>query len=158
VQFAKDSFYIAMRERLVEVNPERAVVVDGVVRPAVVVKENQAGDLTGMDQVFRLAWGECASVGGSDLMKIRCTIEYATRGVDGTGGDRGRTLAALDRELMAIAQPPRTAKKNYAMVPATSLGTMVFWTELEFTAPKDEAGRMSRTASTTVYFVSEVGR
>jgi hypothetical protein len=157
MQFAKDSFYAALRERLAEVYPARTAVVDGVVRPAVAVEENEASDITAMDGTFRLTWGECARVGGGRrLMKMSCTIEYATPGFDGTSGDRGRTLATLDGELMAISQPLRTTKSDFTKLPPVSLGTSMFWTDLEFASPKDEAGRLSRSASTTVYFVSEV--
>ncbi len=156
MQFAKDSFYAALRERLAAVNPARSGVVDGTVRPAVVVRENELGKVSELENTFLLSWGEFSSVGGSGLLKMSCTIEYSTRGFDGTGGDRGRALGALDGELQAIGNPPRIAKSDYMKVPPASLGTMVFWTDLEFANPKDEAGRMSRTASTTVYFVSEV--
>ena len=33
MQFAKDSFYVTLRERLAEVNPARTTVVDGGVAP-----------------------------------------------------------------------------------------------------------------------------
>ncbi len=157
MQSAKDSFYAALRERLAEVNPARTTVVDGVVRPALVVDENEASAVAALDGTFRLAWGKGASVGGgSHLMKMSCTIEYATSGIDGTNGDRGRTLGTLDRELMAISLPSRTAKSDYTKLPPVSTGTSMFWTDLEFASPKDEAGRLSRSATTTVYFVSEV--
>jgi len=157
MQFAKDSFYVTLRERLAEVNPARTTVVDGVLRPAVVVGENESSDIAALDGTFRLSWGECANVGGgSKLMKMSCTIDYMTPGTVGTGGDRGRLLGTMDGELMAISRPLRAVKSDYAKVPPVSMGTQMFWTDLEFAAPKDKAGRMSRTASTTVYFVSEV--
>ena len=157
MQFAKDSFYAALRERLQEVNPARTAVVDGVVRPAIVVAENEASDVSALDATFRLAWGECATVGGgSRMMKMTCTIDYMTAGADGTHGDRGRLLGRLDGELMAIAQPLRTPKQDLTKVPPTSCGTQIFWTEMEFAEPQDEAGRLSRKATTTVYFAAEV--
>ena len=64
MQFAKDSFYVTLRERLAEVNPARTTVVDGVLRPAVVVGENESSDIAALDGTFRLSWGECANVGG----------------------------------------------------------------------------------------------
>jgi hypothetical protein len=157
MQFAKDSFYAAMRERLQEVNPARTTLVEGVVRPAIVVAENEGGDIAVLDGTFRLTWGECASVGGgSRLMKMTCTVDYMTSGVDGTHGDRGRTLGTLDGELQAIAQPSRTPMRDLTKVPPMSLGTQMFWTDLEFLPTKDEAGRLSRKATTTVYFATEV--
>jgi len=155
MQSAKDSFYVTLRNRLSEANPERTVVVDGVARPAVVVDENESADLSSLDGAFRVQWGACTGVGsGSRLMKVDCTIRYATRGVDGSNGDRGRTLCGMDSELVSISQPLRTPKTDYSMIPAKSTGTMVFWTELQFGTPKDEAGRLEREAKTTVYFFS----
>jgi hypothetical protein len=114
MQFAKDSFYATLRERLQEVNPARTTVVDGVERPAIVVAENEASDISAVDGTFRLAWGQCATVGsGSRMMKMTCTIDYMTAGVDGTHGDRGRLLGTLDGELLAIAQPLRTPKQDF---------------------------------------------
>jgi hypothetical protein len=139
------------------VNPARTAVVDGVLRPAVVVVENESSGVPALDGTFRLTWGSCANVGGgSKLMKMSCTIEYMTPGCDGTGGDRGRVLGAMDGELMAISRPLRAVKVDYAKVPPVSMGTQMFWTDLDFAEPKDEAGRINRTASTTVYFVNEV--
>lgn len=156
MQFAKDSFYIALRDRLATVNPARRVTVEGVVRPAVMVSDNE-GPVRDMDNVFVLSWREAGFVGnGTALMKMTCAIEYGTRGVSDSGGDRGRSLGTLDSELQQSAQPPRVQKTDYTTVPPRSLSTMMFWTDLEYGAPKDEAGRISRTAKTTVYFYSEV--
>ena len=156
MQYAKDSFYMALRGRLAEVNPARTVTVEGVVRPAVVVAENE-GSLLGLENVFVLRWGDAAFVGnGTKLMKVMCTIAYATSGVTNSNNDRGRLLGTLDGELMVSLLPPRTVKTDYTQIPPQSLGTMLFWTDLEFAAPKDEAGKISRSATTTVYFYSEV--
>jgi hypothetical protein len=156
MQFAKDSFYIALRDRLALVNPERTVTVDGIARPAVLVAENE-GLLPGTENAFVLKWGDARPVGnGTTLMKMTCAIDYTTRGSDGTNGDRGRLLGTLDGELLAASQPPRMQKANYTMIPPQSLGTVLFWTDLEFDEPKDHHDRISRTARTTVYFYSEV--
>jgi len=156
MQFAKDSFYIALRDNLAVVNPARTVTLEGVVRPAVMVAENE-GSLLGLENVFVLSWGDAQFVGnGTKLMKMTCAIQYATSGATDSGDDRGRVMGTLDSELMQSAQPPRTQKTDYTKIPPSSLGTMIFWTDLEFTAPKDEAGKISRVATTTVYFFSEV--
>jgi len=152
MQQAKDSFYMALRERLAAADPERTVVVDGASRPAIVVEENEASAMN-LEDAFRLTWGRCVRVGGgSELMKIDCTVKYVTRGVDDTSGDRGRVLGKMDGQLSTIAQPPRAIKMDYTTIPATNTGTMIFWTDLEFAEPKNEAGRIEREAKTTVYF------
>jgi hypothetical protein len=156
MQFAKDSFYIALRDRLAVVNPARTVTVEGVVRPAVLVGENE-GPSRDLENTFVLTWGDAGFVGnGTKLMKMTCAIEYATSGASGSGGDRGRVLGTLDGELQQCSQPPRAQKTNYTVIPPKSLGTMMFWTDLEYGSPRDEAGRIARTAKTTVYFYSEV--
>jgi len=158
MQYAKDTFYIALRDRLAVVNPARTVTVEGVVRPAVVVAENE-GSLLGLENVFMLSWGDAQFVGnGTTLMKMTCTIEYATSGATDAGNDRGRVLGTLDGELMASALPPRAAKTDYTKIPPASLGTAMFWTELEFETPKDAAGKITRAVKTTVYFYHEVTR
>ena len=158
MQYAKDSFYIALRDRLAEVNPQRTVTVNDVRRPAVLVGENE-GPLAGVDEAFVLSWGDAHPVGsGTALMTMACTIAYASRGADGTNGDRGRTLGTLDGELLAISQPPRAQKTNYTVIPPQSLGTAIFWTDLDFDEPKDEQDRIVRRARTKVYFYSEVGQ
>ena len=40
MQFAKDSFFLALQERLAGLNPARVVTVSGATVPAVVVLEN----------------------------------------------------------------------------------------------------------------------
>lgn len=153
VQQVKDSFYMALRERLTAVNPERTTVVEGALRPAIVVQENECGGAEGED-TFRLSWGKRSSVTGhSRLAKMDCTISYATRGSNGTGSDRGRKLGELDAELLAISSPPRIAVLDYSVIPAKSAGSMMFWTDLELAATVDEAGRAEREATTTVYFL-----
>jgi hypothetical protein len=155
MQFAKDSFYIALRDRLAVVNPARTVAVEGVVRPAVVVAENER-PLRDLQNTFVLTWDEAAFVGnGTTLMKMACRLEYATGGATDSG-ERGRVLGTLDGELQQCSQPPRVQKTDYTKIPPQSLSTMMFWTDFEYDAPKDDAGRISRAAKTTVYFYSEV--
>ncbi len=117
MQFAKDSFYMALRERLASLNPQRTVTLNGATRPAVV----------------------------------------------------GRTLTALDMELMSICQPLRTAKCDFTQTPSVDLGTNVFWTAPQFDSitgsngPRREAlpgktqsVRLERRALLKVFFFSEV--
>src|SRR5664279_746773 len=41
MQPTKDSFYVALRDRLVVVDPNRTVTLDGATRPAIAVLENE---------------------------------------------------------------------------------------------------------------------
>ena len=68
MQAAKDSFYMTLRSRLAEVNPQRTAVIGGVTRPAIMVVENErAGEDTEMNDVFALRWGapSAAEAGGA---------------------------------------------------------------------------------------------
>jgi len=42
MQNAKDSFYVALRARLVGINPERTILLRAVVRPGILVEEAEA--------------------------------------------------------------------------------------------------------------------
>src|SRR4051794_36352731 len=111
MQKIKDSFFIALRDRLAVLNPLRTVSVQGVSRPAILVIENEL--VAGGPQepeVFYVHWGMTSAASGTErveepLVKVNCEISYSTEGSDDLSSqDRGRTLAALDRELMLIAE------------------------------------------------------
>ena len=58
MQFAKDSFYLALRDRLAALDPERKVLVDGVERPAILVIENKPVNAAPpLPNAYYLAWG-----------------------------------------------------------------------------------------------------
>lgn len=175
MQFAKDSFYMALRERLAEVNPARTLAVNGVTRPAILVVENEAASAgEPVADAFHLYWGAVRQVkqhGGGErpLLGLECTVAYRTGGSGETGVDRGRSLAALDEELLAICRPGWAAKRDYRQSPPMELGTNVAWTppELGETETVGEApsswrkarassgARLQRLASVTIYFFSE---
>jgi len=133
MQFAKDSFYMALRERLAGLNPQRTVTVNGVVRPAILVLENEMP--TAQQQLpdaFYLQWAGASVLpqhcGGRVLMKMECGITYVTRGSSQTEIDRGRCLGELDIELLSICQPSTTEKQDFSASPSVDLGSTVFWT------------------------------
>ena len=118
MQPTKDSFYIALRDRLVAVDPNRTVTLDGATRPAIAVIENEPP--TGaplLCDAFYLHWGNArpAALSAGTLMAMDCTISYCTKGSMQNGSlDRGRDLASLDSDLLAICSPPQTAKCDYS--------------------------------------------
>ena len=134
MQFTKDSFYMALRERLAAINPARTVTVNGVTFPAVIVAENElVVPVDPLADAFYLEWG-AASVaarqeGSRKLMEMECVISYHTFGSVESGVDRGRTLAELDMELLSMCQPPHTAKQDFSQTPSVGLGTNVVWSE-----------------------------
>lgn len=133
MQFTKDSFYMALLQRLVSLNPLQTVTLDGTTRPAIIVAENELViSARPVPDAFYIEWGEAQmvqrQVGGRGLMEMECVISYHTFGTVQSGVDRGRALAALDIELLSICEPPRTAKRDYTQSPSVDLGTSILWT------------------------------
>jgi len=164
MQFAKDSVYVAFRDRLASVNPERVIVIDGLSRPAVVVAENQSVSLesgaTVIRNAFELRWGAAevvrqARVSGRPLMQLELQISYSVTGVSSTGNDRGRTLGAMDMELLQMCTPRRTTKQDYTQATPVPLGSMVFWSDPQLSEVKDEAGVLKRSALLAVFYFPE---
>jgi hypothetical protein len=178
MQFAKDSFYMALRERLAALNPARTVAVNGTTRPGILVAENEA--VNGAEpsaETFYIYWGgarmaKLHAEGEQRLMALESMIAYRTAGSGPTGVDRGRKLAELDEELLAICRPGWTAKRDYTQSPAAELGTNVMWNapELGETEPVGEApsswrktrvvsgAKLQRVASLSIYFFAEAER
>ena len=77
--------------------------------------------------------------------------------------DRGRELAGLDSDLLAICSPPQTAKCDYSSGSAAPLGPTIFWTQpmLDIAPQKEMAGGatggyIGREAHLKVFFYPEV--
>lgn len=166
MQSAKDTFYVALRDRLAGVNPGRTMVVRGVTRPGVLVEENELATAYEPVDVFRLRWTgvKVDARGGLPLVTMSCEVRYATDGSSGNGGmDRGRLLAGMDGELIASvgAAPQRTVKMNYAGVgagtAAVAMGTSVFWGDVVLGAAVAADERLERVATVEVFAYQEAG-
>ncbi|HUO18041.1 MAG TPA: hypothetical protein VMX38_23910 [Verrucomicrobiae bacterium] len=186
MQFAKDSFFLALQARLSALNPARMVTIAGATVPAILVVENLP-PLWSEPQAntFYVEWGAAEVIGGhagcNALMSLNVVISYYTLGSVASGVDRGRLLAQLDDELLGICQPGNTEKMDYTQSPAADLGTRVAWDQPQFTEGKgtgqywgrisfparaesgvtDEAenlqdSRVERKVRLTLYFFSEV--
>src|SRR5271156_3594835 len=117
MQFTKDSFYMTLLERLVALNPQQTVTLNGTTRPAIIVAENElVVPIVPLPDAFYLEWGAAELVrrqtGSAALLAMECIVSYHTFGTVETGVDRGRILAALDMELLSICQPPWTPKRD----------------------------------------------
>jgi hypothetical protein len=165
MQFAKDSVYVALRDRLATINPQRVIEIGGIPRPAVVVPENQAvslqSDISLLRNAFELQWGsaELVAVAGSKgrpLMKMDLRVLYNVEGTDATGSDRGRSLGTMDSELLQMCTPRRAPKQDYTQADPMPLGSMVFWSDPQFSMPEDNAGVMRRTARLSIFYFPEV--
>jgi len=166
MQAAKDSFFMALRDRLMALNPARTVNLDGVNVPGILVRENmEARCNEALAGVFYVDFGELLIAESSrPMLGMDCRVWYASEGtVGGSGVDRGRVLAEMDEELMRICTPAHTQMLDYSESPARDLGAGVFWTAPELgNAPGDEAvakqqrgasgARLARYAQLRVYF------
>jgi hypothetical protein len=160
MQNAKDSFYMALRTKLVTVNPERTILIRGAVRPGILVEEAEAPFSQLPGDVFVLRWqGLGVDVDlASTMAAEECEILYRTCGTQSFGGlDRGRSLSAMDEELVAMLQPFYTPKLNYIATPPAAMLTNVFWDEPAFTPIVTQRDQLSRSAKVMVFSYQEQG-
>ena len=162
MQPTKDSFYVALRDRLVVVDPNRTITLDGATRPAIAVIENEPP--TGaplLCDCFYLQWGNArpAPISVSTLMAMDCSISYCTKGTVQNGNlDRGRDLAGMDNDLLAIGWPPQTPKYDYSSGSPVSLGSNIFWTRPLLNTAKSTPPYVGREVTVTVFFYPEVSQ
>jgi hypothetical protein len=160
MQNAKDSFYVALRTRLVAINPERTILLRAAVRPGILVEEAEAPFSQLPTDVFVLRW---LGLGveqdlPSTMAAEECEILYSTLGSQSFGGlDRGRLLSEMDEELTEMFAPFWTPKLNYTATPPVALLTKVFWDEPVFGQITVLRDRLSRSARVVVYSYQEAG-
>jgi hypothetical protein len=157
----KDSFYLALRNRLAAYDPQRTIIVNGATRPAILVAENEAPEIAPrVEGAFCLTWESARPVQPaiSTLLAMDCVISYRTSGSSLNGEfDRGRTLAALDADLLAICAPAQTPKCDYSNALPVALGSMLFWMPpLLSTAKETTSQCVGRDARVTIFFYPEV--
>ncbi|QMV18841.1 hypothetical protein GOB94_09215 [Granulicella sp. 5B5] len=166
MQNAKDTFYEVLRNRIAALNPGRTTVVRGITRPAILVEENELPTEFHLPDCFRVRWLQMSADanGCMPLMMLPCAIEYETPGTSANGGmDRGRTLAALDGELLAVLnQWPQSAQKNnYTPLsngqPAAPMAANIWWGEPAFGAIEVKQDRLARTVTVVVMSYQEAG-
>src|SRR6201986_3550807 len=99
---AKDTFYVALRDRLAAGNPERTFVMRGVVRPGIMVVENEMGSAELPADVFLWLWTEL-QIDALLTMRVatmRSEIQYFADGKSESAGmDRGSAVTKIDAEL-----------------------------------------------------------
>ncbi len=154
MQFAKDSFLLALQERLGGLNPARTVTINGATSPAVVAVENLTpAAAEPQPNVFYIEWGTATVIeghaGNAPLMSLDCVISYYTLGTVASMVDRGRVLGQLDDELLGICQPTNTEKYDYSQSPSADLGTRVFW-NAAFVSGGDDAWGRGQHASLSI--------
>ena len=157
---AKDSFYVALRNRLATVNPNRSMLLRGVQRPGILVEEAEAVTPMLPADAFVLRWTALKTDVNLPLIlaQMQCEILYTTGGTQPASGlDRGRALEEMDAELLAISAPPSTPKINYALNPPAQMNTPVFWTAPVFAPLATVRDRLFRSATVTVFSYQEAG-
>ncbi len=157
---ARDTFYVALRNRLSALDPNRRMLLRGVARPGILVGENESVPVKPPTDVFVLRWTgvKVDPQHALPLMQQTCEISYTTAGSASAGGlDRGRALMAMDGELRAMLQPARTPKMNYTVTPAVAMETQIFWNDPAFGAMTNGQDELSRTVDVTVYSYEEAG-
>ncbi len=162
MQATKDSFYVTLRDRLAQANPGRTIEVDGITRPAILVRENDKPSATAQQQdAYYLEWGAAHAVRPaiSTLMAMTCTVSYSSAGTEQNGGlDRGHVLGSLESELLGTCTPAATQKNDYSSGTAVYLGSHIFWSQPTFGPADAEPGRVARAATMAVYFYPEVNQ
>lgn len=174
MQFAKDSFFLALRERLAGLNPARVVTLNGTTVPAIVVEENLPPTYgPRAPNTFYIEWGAAEVIPGQSwecsLMSLEVAISYYSFGSVDSMVDRGRLLGQLDFELLSICQPANAEKRDYTQSPSADLGTSVFWNQPTFAvgdsggkrgsttdAESHQDARVERKARLKLYFFPEV--
>ena len=159
MQAAKDTFLRTLADRLAVVNPVRTVTLDGASRPAVMAVENESPvPANTFLETFLLNWegGGCAVLEGP-LMYLDCKVSYGSKGTDDMlRSDRGRTVTAMDEELLRLCEPRHVAACDYTQLPPAALGTNIFWTLPVMEAPSEVDGVLLRTAKIRLFFFQGV--
>lgn len=166
MQAAKDSFFRALQARLAAVNPERTIAPDGAARPAILAVENEPFPPSRLwFNTFYIHWLGAPAVRSfartpAPRYELLAQIEYFVQGTPGLArpfADRGRLMAQLDRELIAILFPGWTEKLDYAAAPPRPLGSVLHWRwtpELRTIADR-EGSVLRRVATVAVSFYLE---
>jgi hypothetical protein len=157
---ARDSFYVALRDRLQVLNPARQVLIRGVWRPGVLVEENESFAPIVPDNVFVLRWTKTLTDEQHALVRTQqtCEMQYQTAGTVAAGGlDRGTLLTEMDAELLSIMQPHQIHKTDYSVTPPAGMGTRVSWTGPVFAPVARERDRLVRKVEITVVSYEEAG-
>lgn len=160
MQYAKDSFYMALRTRLALLYPERTVLIRGAVRPGILVEEAEAPFGEFPNDVFVLRWPGAAVEMSLEPMLVAAEGEfkYQTVGTQSFGGlDRGRMMSEMDRELLSMLTPLQAPKLDYSVTPPDSAMTHIFWEEPVFGPLVAQGDTLSRSATVRIYSYLEEG-
>lgn len=157
---SRDTFYVTLRDRLAQIDPQRTAWIRGTQRTAIEVEDAEPVLAQPLAEVFVLRWTglKTDARGPLALAAMDCEIRYGTAGAHtGSGLDRGRRLAAMDAELRAMLAPPSAVKMDYTQAPPVAMGTRVFWSDPVWGAVTVDADRLERKVVVTVFGYEEEG-
>ncbi|WP_047490940.1 hypothetical protein [Terriglobus sp. TAA 43] len=159
MQSVKDTFLLALRDRLAVVNAARIVSIRGAMRPAVIADDVELvpAQSDPMD-CFVLQWlDEVVDLSEPlPLHALQCEVRYATRGTQELAGmDRGRVLAALDAEFSQMLQPRSTVLQDFSGSSVVTCTTRVWWSEMESSPAAVDGDTLQRVAKLTVFALEE---
>ena len=132
----------------------------GAVRPGILVEEAEAPFSQLPADVFILRWLGLGTDVNLDAAMVaeECEVVYQTCGCQSFGGlDRGRSLSAMDEELLKMLRPFSTAKLSFTATPPAAMLTQVFWDEPGLGPVVVQRDRLSRSARVVVYSYQEQG-
>jgi hypothetical protein len=158
MQNARDTFYLALRNQLTLVNPERLLTLRGVLRPGIVVEENESAVVVAAPDIFVLRWNALTidDQHALPLTEQLCAVNYWTEGTSTNGGlDRGRLLSAMDSDLTQMLGGLNAAKQNFGATPPSAMATRVFWSTPAMEPIVVAKNRISRVAQVRVYSYEE---
>ena len=164
MQAAKDSFFRALQSRLATVNPARTITLDGAVRPAILVVENEPYPPPKLFfNTFYLHWLGAPAIREfsgtlAPRYSLAAQIEYFVQGtatLQRPFADRGRLIGQLDRELVEVLFPGSTEKMDHSAVPPAALGSRLLWRWTPSFQTIADGGVLRRLTTVNVSFFLE---
>lgn len=152
MQNVKDNFYIALRNRLAMLNPNRVISVRGCERPAILVEEAESPMAERYSDTYVVKWTQLVRQICPSLIGIACEIHYMTGGSQSFAGlDRGRSMTELDEELATILNPMCVPGLDFTAMPPMAASMHIFWTEPVFGLLETVRDQLRRKADVTVF-------
>ncbi|MEO8726273.1 MAG: hypothetical protein ABI383_09120 [Acidobacteriaceae bacterium] len=132
IQAAKDSLYVALRDRLQVINPNRIALIGGTTRIAIAMEAalQSEADKT-IPGVFYVSFGKEEAVAdaapaGGVLVKVECIVKYGAVAIPNSHAEAD--LSEMDGELLAAMMPTTTGLSDYSQTNSAALGDRVYWT------------------------------
>jgi hypothetical protein len=154
MEAVKDSFYVALRDRLANAQAGDAAAV------SLFVCENARYAWLAYPDTLYLRWtGEAKLPVGAQCAgwrTLQCEIGYRTQGSElNSNEDRGRRLTALDEQLLAIISPRKAPLLDCKQDPPLPLDGVLFWTAPELEDAQEKLNGIQRTTKLSVLWREE---